>query len=121
MIKRARENAKRENLYPPNVAFVQACLTESLPIASNSIDCVLSNCVINLLPLDGKASLLREVCRVLKPGGRLVADDVRTHAVHDGSIIILRVYTDYRQAESSRRYPQRLGILCWLHIWRHPN
>lgn len=78
MIKKARDNAKKANLHPPHVAFIQAHLTEPLPIASESIDCVLSNCVINLLPFSGKASLLKEVYRVLKPGGRVYFDDVRT-------------------------------------------
>lgn len=76
MIKKARGNAKKQGLFPPHVAFVQAQLTESLPIASNSIDCVISNCVINLLPSTGKAHILREVARVLKPGGRVFLDDV---------------------------------------------
>jgi SAM-dependent methyltransferase/rhodanese-related sulfurtransferase len=76
MIKRARDNAKKENHRPPNVAFIQAHLTEPLPITSDSIDCVLSNCVVNLLPLNGKANLLKEVYRVLKPGGRVYFDDI---------------------------------------------
>lgn len=83
MISRARRNASRKGLRPPHVAFVQALLTEKLPIVSNSVDCVLSNCVINLLPLSGKADLLTEVYRVLKPGGRIVLDDVSTyHILH---------------------------------------
>lgn len=82
MIKLARKNAREQDLRPPRVAFIQAGLTEPLPIASNSIDCILSNCVINLLPLDGKACLLKEVHRVLKPGGRLFADDVGTLIVN---------------------------------------
>ena len=60
MINRARENAKKQNLHPPHVAFVQAGLTQPLPIASGSVDCVLSNCVINLLPFDGKANCSRK-------------------------------------------------------------
>jgi arsenite methyltransferase len=76
MIERARNNAAKQGLHPPRVAFVQAALTEALPIASDSVDCVISNCVINLLPPSGKASLLKEVSRVLKPGGRVVFDDV---------------------------------------------
>lgn len=79
MIERARKNAKQQNLTPPHVAFIHTRLTDPLPIASNSIDCVLSNCVINLLPPSGKAHVIREVNRVLKPGGRFVLDDVSGH------------------------------------------
>lgn len=77
MISLARNNAVKKGLNPPHVAFVESLLTEALPIESNSVDCVLSNCVINLLPMEGKASLLKEVHRILKPGGRVVLDDVR--------------------------------------------
>ncbi|KAH7908531.1 S-adenosyl-L-methionine-dependent methyltransferase [Hygrophoropsis aurantiaca] len=76
MITLARRNAAKKGLKPPHVAFVQALLTEPLPIASDSMDCILSNCVINLLPISGKAALLKEVHRVLKPGGRIVLDDI---------------------------------------------
>lgn len=78
MISLARKNAAKKGLHPPHVAFVEALLTEALPIESDSVDCVLSNCVINLLPMEGKASLLKEVHRILKPGGRIVLDDVRS-------------------------------------------
>ncbi|KAF8896114.1 S-adenosyl-L-methionine-dependent methyltransferase [Infundibulicybe gibba] len=76
MISLARQNAKKKNLFPPQVCFIQTGLTESLPIASDSVDCILSNCVINLLPVSGKESLLKEAYRVLKPGGRVVLDDI---------------------------------------------
>jgi len=71
----ARDNAKE--LKPPHVAFVQTSLADPLPIASSSIDCVLSNCVVNLLPKNGKENLIKEIYRVLKLGGRVIIDDVR--------------------------------------------
>jgi ubiquinone/menaquinone biosynthesis C-methylase UbiE len=76
MISLARKNALKKGLNSPHVAFVEALLTEALPIESSSVDCVLSNCVINLLPMEGKANLLKEVHRILKPGGRVVLDDI---------------------------------------------
>ena len=81
MVALARKNAAKKNVKPPQVAFVQASLTEKLPIVSNSVDCILSNCVINLLPPSGKADLLKETYRVLRGGGRIVLDDVGSHFV----------------------------------------
>ncbi|KAJ7324043.1 S-adenosyl-L-methionine-dependent methyltransferase [Mycena albidolilacea] len=76
MVKRARNKATERGLFPPHVSFVQCLLTEPLPILSNSVDCVLSNCVINLLPPSGKNHIFHEIYRVLKPGGRVVLDDI---------------------------------------------
>ncbi|KAF8170085.1 arsenite S-adenosylmethyltransferase [Pholiota molesta] len=76
MIALARKNAAKQGLKPPQVAFVKALLSESLPIEPDSVDCVISNCVINLLPLEGKGNLLKEVYRILKPGGRITFGDI---------------------------------------------
>ncbi|KAF8157807.1 S-adenosyl-L-methionine-dependent methyltransferase [Crassisporium funariophilum] len=76
MIALARKNASAKGLKPPQVAFVHAQLAEALPIESCSTDCILSNCVINLLPFDGKAKLFKEAHRILKPQGRIVLDDI---------------------------------------------
>ncbi|KAF9468716.1 S-adenosyl-L-methionine-dependent methyltransferase [Collybia nuda] len=76
MIGRARRAACQKKFQPPRVSFVHAQLTEPLPIIDGSVDCVLSNCVVNLLPLQGKRTLFDEVRRVLKAGGRIVLDDI---------------------------------------------
>jgi arsenite methyltransferase len=71
MLALARRNA--EDAGVPNVVFLKGMI-ESVPLPAESVDVVISNCVINLST--DKAAVLAEIARVLKTGGRVGVSDV---------------------------------------------
>ena len=98
MLALARANASEAGV--ENVEFLKGYI-EEIPLGDDSVDVVISNCVINLSA--DKRAVLAEVARVLKPGGRFAVSDVIADADMDAEtrVEIRETHRVHRHAASA--------------------
>jgi len=118
MLERAKSNQARMNTR--NVEFREGFL-EALPVDDNSIDVIVSNCVINLSP--EKPQVFREMIRVLKPGGRIaVSDMVANHPLPEEAHKGGEDWCDCTAgALTDKAYAQELNKAGFVDICIEPN
>ncbi|KIW98683.1 uncharacterized protein Z519_00344 [Cladophialophora bantiana CBS 173.52] len=115
MIALARKNAAKANLPEGLVEFIQAPITE-IPVKDSTVDLVVSNCVINLVPDEDKPTVFKEIHRLLKPGGRVAISDLLAkkpmpnHIRRDAALLVGCV-AGASLVDEYRRWMEEAGFL----------
>lgn len=118
MLALARDNQRKSGV--ENVEFLKGEI-EQIPLPDNFVDVIISNCVINLSA--DKDRVLREACRVLKPGGRFAVSDVVTRGAvpHDVRQSVLLWVGCIAGALEEEDYRSKLSAAGFGHIEVEPT
>ncbi|RMF80589.1 MAG: methyltransferase domain-containing protein [Planctomycetota bacterium] len=124
MLRKARRGVAtyRERTGLDNVEFRLGEI-EHLPVADNSVDVVISNCVINLSP--DKPQVWREIARVLRPGGRVAVSDLALlrplpDAIRESVEALVGCIAGAVLISETERFARDAGLVD-LHLEQHPE
>ena len=121
MLELARRNAK--NAGASNATFIEAFIT-SIPMPSSTVDCIISNCVVNLVPEAEKPLVFHEMFRLLKPGGRVAISDILAKRelpmeIKTDLSLYVGCIAGASQVSDYERYLKEAGFQgTILHLWR---
>ncbi|KAI9762957.1 MAG: hypothetical protein M4579_000020 [Chaenotheca gracillima] len=112
MLELGRRNVERAGL--TNATFVESSIV-TIPLSSSTVDCVISNCVVNLVPDSDKPKVFQEIFRLLKPGGRLAISDILARAelpphIRQDAALFVECIAGASLVEEYERYMQEAGF-----------
>ncbi len=121
MLELARRNARTAGAN--NVSFIEAFIT-SIPLPPSTVDCIISNCVVNLVPEAEKPLVFQEMFRLLKPGGRVAISDILATKelpvnIKEDLSLYVGCIAGASQVEDYERYLKEAGFRGTEHFF-HP-
>lgn len=113
MLELAKRNACRAGV-ADNTAFLEGPIN-AIPLPDRTADCIISNCVVNLVPDVHKPLVFREMYRLLKPGGRVAISDILAKRELPGSIrndaaLLVGCIAGANQVQEYRRWMEDAGF-----------
>lgn len=130
----AKANANKTLTNASNAQFIESAIT-SVALPDNSADCIISNCVINLVPAEDKQLAFSEMFRLLKPGGRVAISDIlarkelteeikKNIALYVGCIAGASLVSEYDAFLKNAGFngkPNRPTEIRWVTNWSLPD